>query len=533
VPDRQRKTRYTIHLLREGTTAEDVIRGNDAEELTPTRELPYECRAFLVANRSKRPGWIRPLEAHFDLDGLSNQSSSFVLVLKVQDRLFALTAGYGHTRLDKRFVEHGFGVRVAASVVDPDALTAWEDRTVSGNTRQQLIQMARGGDRIALGVELDPRVIRRVAGATSAEGLLRISGTDSATVKSFGSIEELATLCATLLQAYESGWWRDRFPELEALERLARTDQLVERLDGVVRDRLDRRSDERLALAPLRVYGEDLSSFRVLGRRGMDVELDESLSLEELYAAIPDDWDRPLTDLRIVPVTDADEALDQRSGLRQYLVAEAELDGVLYALTDGQWYRVQSEFFKQVSDTLAGVDISTELDMPKWLPEDNDEAAYNRRVANERGWRLIDKSNVYYPERQKIEPCDLATPNGDLIYVKRGDNSKYISHLCKQADVAADLLLDEEKFTTELCKMADFDVERVRDRQVRFVIAVATDRKGPLSEDLFLFSKLSMRNSRRLIERNLGFRFGLARMERPQQPSNEAVPVEVAPQLRA
>jgi uncharacterized protein (TIGR04141 family) len=243
--------------MRDGTSVDDALRGSDVEELYPTPELPYECRAFLVANRTKAPGWIRPLQPHFDLSSLSNQSSSFVLFLTVENRLFAMTAGYGHTRLDKALVEHGFGVRVAASVVDPDALTAWEDRTVSGNSRQQLIQLARGGDRIALGVELDPRVIRRVAGATSVEGLLRVSGTDSATVKSLSGIDQLDGICGRLLQAYESGQWRVRFPELEALERLARKDPVVERLDTVINERLGRRSTEWLGLAPLRVYGED------------------------------------------------------------------------------------------------------------------------------------------------------------------------------------------------------------------------------------------------------------------------------------
>lgn len=512
--NRPRKTRYTVHLMRQAATFEDVVRGDDLEELAPITALPYECRAFLVANRQKPPGWIQPLQQYFDLAGLANQSSSFILLLKVEDRLFAMTAGYGHTRLDKRQIEHGFGVRVAASVVDTEALTAWEDRTVSGNARQQLIQMARGGDRIALGIELDPRVVRRVAGATSDEGLLRISGTDSATVKSFNTLDELGTLCVTLLQAYESGAWKDRFPELEALEPLNSKDPIVERLDDIISDRLERRLHDQLALAPLRVYGEDLSVFRVRGPGGFQADLDEGLPLEELYAAVPEDWERPLTQLRLVPVSDADDPLDQQSSLRQYLVAEVELDDILYALTDGQWYRVQADFLDQVSSSLADVDISEELDLPPWTAEDADEAAYNQRVAADRGWQLIDKKNIYYPKRQKVEPCDLLTPSGDLLFVKRGENSKYVSHLCKQADVAAELLVDEDKFATDFCKATGLDGKSIKERRLRFVIAIATDKKGPLAEDLFLFSKLSVRHSRRHIERSLGFRFALAKIGR-------------------
>jgi hypothetical protein len=44
------------------------------------------------------------------------------------------------------------------------------------------------------------------------------------------------------------------------------------------------------------------------------------------------------------------------------------------------------------------------------------------------------------------------------------------------------------------------------------VLAVGSDKLGDLAQDWFLFSTISTRAVRRLIERMLGFRFGIAKM---------------------
>jgi uncharacterized protein (TIGR04141 family) len=508
---RERKTRYTIHLLREGATVEGVVRRADATPIAPAVALPYRAQAFLVANRSRPPAWVRTLAEHFALDELQNQSSSFVLFLEVGGRLFAFTAGYGHTVIDKRHIEYGFGVRVAASLVDEDSLTVWESRNVEGNTRQSRVQLAVGGDRTALGVDLDPAVVRSVAGSTSTADLLRVSGADSVTVKSPRSLDDLPTICQQLLAAFQSGVWRERFPELEALERLPRQSEKVDELNAAVADRLEARSSERLALAPLHVMGEDLDGYVLSGPGFDDVVLDEALSLNELYQCVPAGFDGMAKRLRLVPVDDSGGALDQAGVLRRYLVAEVEEGDDLFALTDGEWYRVNRDFLGDVARDLAGVDVTTELALPDW-PREQHEAAYNEAVAEARGWRLLDKRNIHFPRHQKVEPCDLATADKDLIFVKLGSSSKSVSHLCKQAEVTAELLINDDHFRRSVCEEARFDEDDVRARRVRLVIAVASDKPGDLAEDLFLFSRISARGARRLIERNLGFRFGLAKI---------------------
>lgn len=508
---RQRKTRYTIHLLQEGATVDGVVRRADAVPVAPTVALPYAAQAFLVANRSRPPAWVKTLGEHFALGELQNQSSSFVLFLEVGARLFAFTAGYGHTVIDKRHIEYGFGVRVAASLVDEDSLTVWESRNVEGNTRQSRVQLAVGGDRTALGVDLDPAVVRSVAGSTSTADPLRVSGADSVTVKSPRSLADLPAICQQLLDAFLSGVWRERFPELEALERLPRQSAKAEELNEIISRRLDDRSTERLSLAPLQVMGEDLDGYVLSGPGFEDVQLDESLSLDELYQAVPAGFGGMAKRLKLVPVDDSGGALDQAGVLRRYLVAEVEEGEDLFALTDGEWYRVNRDFLEDVAQDLAGIDVTTELALPDW-PHEQHEGDYNQTLATARGWRLLDKRNIHFPRHQKVEPCDLATTDGDLIFVKLGSSSKSVSHLCKQAEVTAELLVNDDRFRRSVCKEAGLDEGDVRARRVRIVIAVASAKPGDLAEDLFLFSRISARGARRLIERNLGFRFGLAKI---------------------
>jgi uncharacterized protein (TIGR04141 family) len=505
------KTHYTVHLLQVGATVEQAVRRADALPVTPTVALPYPAQAFLVANRSRPPAWVKTLGEHFDLRELQNQSNSFVLFLEVGGRLFVFTAGYGHTVIDKRYIKYGFGVRVAASLVDEDSLTVWESRNVEGNTRQSRLQLAGGGDRTALGVDLDPAVVRSVAGSTPTTDFLSVSGADSVTVKSPRSLADLPAICQQLLNAFHSGVWRERFPELEALQRLPRQSAEVEELNEIVFKRLEERSTERLSLAPLRVMGDDLDGYLLSGPRLDDVHLDEALSLTQVYKAIPADYEGLGTRLKIVPVDDSGNPLDQSGAVRRYLVAEVEEGGELFALTDGEWYRVNRDFLADVARDLAGVDITRELALPEW-PSGQHEDEYNAALAANRGWRLLDKKNIHFPKQQKIEPCDIATTDGDLIFVKLGSSSKSLSHLCKQAEVTAELLVGEDAFRESVCRTAGLQEDEVRRRRIRLVVAVASDKAGDLSEDLFLFSRISTRAARRLIERSLGFRFGLAKI---------------------
>jgi uncharacterized protein (TIGR04141 family) len=458
------------------------------------------------------------LDEHFDVEELVNQTSSFVLFLSVEGRWFAYTAGHGHALLDNDAPETGFGLRVAANMVDPAQLRVWENRTVDTNSRQRRSQMARAGDYGALGVEPDASVVRFLSGDASSEDVRRIEGADSLRLRSPKALQDLHGLCRTLLASYSDESYKDRFPEIDAMTPLRRGTTIVRRLDEKVSERLAARDATRLGLAPLGMEEEiQRSHYAVLGLgKDDDDQLDE-LDLDELYALVdaaerhPDD----LYKLRIVALDDDGAAISRDARLRDYLVAEVDDDGKLYALASGRWYRIDADYVARVTATLHRLPDMTETIHLDPIKENEDEDDYNARVASERGWVLLDKKVIYHGGRsQKIEFCDLLTDDGEAIHVKKLTKSAGISHLCKQVEVAARLLQGDDEFRAKLDKKlpdARADALRAGPNRATFVYAIATDRSNDLVDSLFFFSKVAIEQSVRAV-RGAGFEVGLARI---------------------
>jgi uncharacterized protein (TIGR04141 family) len=69
-----------------------------------------------------------------------------------------------------------------------------------------------------------------------------------------------------------------------------------------------------------------------------------------------------------------------------------------------------------------------------------DEGTYNKQLATDRGWRLLDKRNFHLPAYQKVEICDVLTERKHLLCVKRMTRSSTMSHLFTQGQVSANLM---------------------------------------------------------------------------------------------
>src|SRR5687768_10916508 len=87
------------------------------EELAATRRLQFTCKALVQVNRGKAPSWQGFIGGDFDVHSLNlrNQSSSFVLLVKVEGRFFAITFGHGFQAIDPAKIEPRFGLMVAAN----------------------------------------------------------------------------------------------------------------------------------------------------------------------------------------------------------------------------------------------------------------------------------------------------------------------------------------------------------------------------------------------------------------------------------
>ncbi|MFG1928547.1 DUF6119 family protein [Cryptosporangium sp. NPDC048952] len=120
------------------------------------------------------------------------------------------------------------------------------------------------------------------------------------------------------------------------------------------------------------------------------------------------------------------------------LVTEFGHAGHHYLLSDGTLFRVDRDYLDRVDQALAAVHIS-EFPFPPY--RGGTEGTYNDTAPDVSGHRLakLDRTNIVLPGQTAVEPCDLVTDDGTLVFVKPKGASSSFSHLSTQAITAATL----------------------------------------------------------------------------------------------
>ncbi len=131
----------------------------------------------------------------------------------------------------------------------------------------------------------------------------------------------------------------------------------------------------------------------------------------------------------------------------------------MFLLNEGNWYKVEDNYNRQVISYYDQVSISPRrlIDCHKGEPEGD----YNSRLANsDPTYCLMDKQLVKTGvPRNSIEVCDVLSQDKYLIHVKKGHGSSVLSHLFDQGFVSGDMLL-QQQFRKETNKVLKTKVVR-------------------------------------------------------------------------
>jgi hypothetical protein len=104
------------------------------------------------------------------------------------------------------------------------------------------------------------------------------------------------------------------------------------------------------------------------------------------------------------------------------LCADLTVDGELYVVCDGDFYRVDRTFVQRIDDELCRLPES-DLALPCY--RGGTEGSYNQSVghADPDRFAVLDRSLIQLPDETGIEPCDLVGASGALVHVKRKGKS--------------------------------------------------------------------------------------------------------------
>jgi uncharacterized protein (TIGR04141 family) len=523
--------RLTMYLLREGTTLhDDLFRETANVREVSSKNLTSGASAiYLMTGRSKSPDWVRHVSDIADLGddvlNFESQSLGAVLLLLRNERVFAITFGIGFHGIRPSLIERGFGLRVTANVVSEDKVRSAQTRGVARDARDQKTILPVDGQFADLDIEVNEDWLRQLAGtATDKSFGTSISGSDSLriTVPEF-SIRDVESKVDAILAAYQTDRYKSVFPFLDQISPIDKSDQIVEQLDDLVTEQL-RDHEPRITFAapdPFELDRLDHFEFTASYNR-FDVEDLENDAIYKVVDEVKRDRS-PLDSVRVYAVDSDGGLVDRVRDLKAYVQTEVELDGTNYLLSAGLWFIVREDFAASVDAQVDAIpDLSAKLDLPNWnaavLKADTSdptaEGSYNILAAASKGFALMDKKLVYFGAGEKLEICDLLTPDGELLCVKSASNSAVLSHLVAQAVVSASSWGDS-KFQTHLQSFwssLTSGTAPLGREEATFVLTIATPKPGPLSKSLFFFTKVQIANSVELITRG-SFKVALARIE--------------------
>lgn len=198
------KQKMSIYLIKEGFAIGDVVDSDD----------PYIHRhilkdgsvVFIKPSNPQPPKWIDYFDGQLEFDTLLSSSASALHLVSVvvengDERLFAVSFGYGYALLNKETVEERFGLKVALNQAADGGLRKLKRTAISGNSRKTDEQMPRPSSVDAFEIDVEQDLLEGVT-VSGGDGLLAtgsITGSDSLAL----SVDEsMGSICDFLKSAY-------------------------------------------------------------------------------------------------------------------------------------------------------------------------------------------------------------------------------------------------------------------------------------------------------------------------------------------
>lgn len=397
------------------------------------------------------------------IDVVLDSSNPFAVVLiAVDDIVYAITFGSATHLLNPECVDSGFGLRFAARVLNPDQISELISNTLTGKSRVESTIMAGGAPIAAFGNLTRGNLVRKLAGKPKGFVLptagrlssrpARIVGADYLSLSLGQAPEDMVSDLREITKIYEA---YELDPRLEwtswirCLDKRANTSTIAE-LDLLLARELGDEDPTSVGFAiPINTLSDydEIGSFKIrTGRSTRRLRtLDREDILDEVRLLPPEDRVRVLRQGWVQPCSDLDckDKHGPQTSAISWLSCEIAIGSELFVLIEGNWYRIGAAHMDNIRNQVAEIlDRSTGLPLPAWPRRYSKEEDYLKKVVAKqaRHLRIMDRKLV----RSKlhwhgIEACDALHYGDAAVYhFKKAAASSPLSHLFAQAVVAHD-----------------------------------------------------------------------------------------------
>lgn len=282
------KTPVRIILIKDNPDFDDAI---DQPDNYRSKEYPSSNAKLFwkTPPTNNTPKWVRNIfpednELH---SALTTKSIAAVLLIRHEQRLFAVTFGYGRTLLRQELIEPRFGLKVVLNRVKPDSLRSIDTKSLDGFLTHNREQTPILSPLTSFGIDIEKDFIKAVTGISSDSALGEtITGTDSFFASLEFTLEDCQPTLDSLMLAYSDTKYKDNFEFVDNIEEVPR--HQVETLDTQLVEKIIAGDTEHVWLAPPDIMDwEDHGgfSFKKSGTTFDDIGLNDYV--EEMVKDLP------------------------------------------------------------------------------------------------------------------------------------------------------------------------------------------------------------------------------------------------------
>jgi|GEM_PF-1952843 len=517
------KINITIFLLKEGRSKADVLSDGVSPNSITTTIDDYEVD-FYWKKQPSEPKWVKLFENHeaiseLPLEGVNVQG---LLVVEHEQRIFCVCFGHSRHMIDPLSIERYFGLKVALSLSDPELVKSIDKKVIDKIPLQSRMQSSKYVSMSSFDFDFEWQILKSLTGIVEDKEYQSdyevVSGTDSVSIHTGLSSEDIPSLISRVWKAYKSEDYKTKFPLIDYIVPV-RDKAVKEKLNNKIVEAINKEQYSSVWAAPPEIMDyQNFSGFCYKRKplrsasQPVDPDLDLSRCLKEKKAEqnVNLDW---LKSTEIF-VYDSNFQEVTRWPLYLCLNGEVKYENNLYLLNEGEWYQVEWNFFNSVTRY-----FDTFPRSPLYFPpyRGMNERDYLMKVRRVQGFYLMDRKLVR-PDgaASSIEFCDLITSKNHLIHVKKYSSSSTLSHLFSQAYVSAETLLREpgivDQVNEKLKEEGDFRFyfdSGDQPRKVTITFAIMQERDGFLH--MPFFSKVNFKQYSMKL-RDMGFKVELKKI---------------------
>lgn len=534
---------FTLYLVKENLkdqkdiltdTGRERIASESTIELNSKNRLGDEAISFVFQNPPIEPSWIADLKVVFDdVPQIKNKTSSALVVFRTSERIFISTFGSGWQYINDSSVVSDFGLKVTINSLE-DGKVKRVDRSNLGEALKGVTQSAFQRDIQSFDLDEALDQIKRITGRLEkSEFASNLSGATALKVSREMTMNELGEIADEALKLYNSNAYKSTsFSIIDKIRPIIDRDQIAKLDEEAVA--LIKSGTEQFELSMPGWSEDDVVYYGLKGpgSRKRFPNLLLSHYIEAVQKQLNDlETHTILNDHRVFAEFNSDIAATKTWSIKKALVGSINFDGGIFAISEGNWFRLDEQFKNDVDLILPSITEAWETKpevIRKVISDDNKEGletelSYNLRCAEKYNQICLDQKIITVPSVSfgKFEACDLLDiENKRLIHVKKGSGrSSVLSHFFKQGSNSAQTLKTVPESQVELVKKVE-EVSGLKDaallkRQIQngfkewsveFHIIDAPGKNG--SFGIPFFSKITLRDEVRML-RGMEFKVAL------------------------